>query len=59
MPSYGSFFGEGSPTRIDYRKKGTLIFSSLLEDLDMIGSWLLLFGDEKGANLVSTTKSRG
>ena len=27
------FFGEGSPTKVDYRKKGTLILSSLLEDL--------------------------
>ena len=28
------FFGEGSPTKIDDRKKGTLILTSLLEDLD-------------------------
>ena len=29
-----SFFGEGSPTKIDYRKKeGTLILTSLLEGL--------------------------
>ena len=27
------FLGEGSPARIDYRKKGTLILTSLLEDL--------------------------
>ena len=27
------FAWEGSPTKIDYRKKGTLILSSLLEDL--------------------------
>ena len=27
------FFGEGSPTKIDYRRKGTLILTSLLEDL--------------------------
>ena len=27
------FFGEGSPTKIEYRKKGTLILTSLLEDL--------------------------
>ena len=27
------FGGEGSPTKIDYRKKGTLILTSLLEDL--------------------------
>ena len=25
--------GEGSPTKIDYRKKGTLILTSVLEDL--------------------------
>ena len=29
-------FGEGSPTKIDYRKKGTLVLSSLLEDLDLL-----------------------
>ena len=28
--------GEGSPTKTDYRKKDTLILSSLLEDLDII-----------------------
>ena len=27
------FLGEGSPTKIDFRKKGTLIVSFLLEDL--------------------------
>ena len=27
------FFGEGSTTKIDYREKGTLILTSLLEDL--------------------------
>ena len=32
-PSTVSFLG-GSPTKIDYRKKGTLILTSLLEDLD-------------------------
>ena len=30
------FLGEGSPTKIDYGKKGTLILSSLLEDLDHV-----------------------
>ena len=31
------FFGwEGSPTKIDYRKKGTLVLTSLLEDLAYI-----------------------
>ena len=28
-----NFLGEGSPTKIDYRTKGTLILTSLLEDL--------------------------
>ena len=32
MPFY-SFLGEGSPNKIDYRKKGTLILTSLQEDL--------------------------
>ena len=32
MPFY-PLLGKGSPTKIDYRKKGTLILSSLLEDL--------------------------
>ena len=29
-----SFLGEGSPTKLDYRKQGTLILTSPLEDLD-------------------------
>ena len=38
MP-FSPLFWEGSPTKIDYRKKvGTLILSSLLEDLDNMGS---------------------
>ena len=32
MPFY-SFLGEGSPTKIDYRKKGTLSLTFLLQDL--------------------------
>ena len=32
MPVY-PFSGEGFPTKTDYRKKGTLILTSLLEDL--------------------------
>ena len=28
------FFGGGSPAKIDYRKKGTLILTSLLVDLE-------------------------
>ena len=33
MPFLTPVLGEGSPTKIDYRQKGTLILSSLLEDL--------------------------
>ena len=32
MP-FSPFLGEGSPTKMDYRKKGSLILTSLLEDL--------------------------
>ena len=32
MPVY-LFLGKGSPTQIDYRKKGTLVLAALLEDL--------------------------
>ena len=28
-----SLLGKGSPTKIEYRRKGTLILTSLLEDL--------------------------
>ena len=31
-----TFLGEGSPAKIDYRKKGTLIFTSLLQDLGKV-----------------------
>ena len=33
------FLGEGSPTKIDYRKRGTLILTSLLEDLCVHVKW--------------------
>ena len=33
VPFYPLFFWEGSALKIDYRKKGTLILTSLLEDL--------------------------
>ena len=40
-----NFFGwEGSPTKIDYRKKGTLILASLLEGLVMPNLGALLPG---------------
>ena len=32
MVPFYPFLGEGSPNKIDYRKKGTLILTSLLED---------------------------
>ena len=34
VPFY-PFLGGGSPTQIDYRKKGTFIVTSLLEDLEL------------------------
>ena len=36
------FLGEGSPTKIDYRKKGTRILTSLLEDLVVVSDFLIL-----------------
>ena len=36
MPFY-CFLGEGSPAKIDYRQKATLILTSLPEDLDEHG----------------------
>ena len=37
MPFY-PFLGEGSPTKIDYRKQGTLILTSIVEDLEDAGT---------------------
>ena len=41
-----SFLGEGSPAKIDYRKNGTLILASLLENLAFfalrVSAWTLL-----------------
>ena len=37
MPFY-PFFGESSPTKMEYSKKGTLILASLLENLDKVNS---------------------
>ena len=42
MPFLTLFGGEGSPTKIDYREKGTLILTSLLEDLAL--PWTLKKG---------------
>ena len=36
VPFY-PFLGEGSPTEIDYRKQGTLILTSLLQDSHLGG----------------------
>ena len=45
MPFDRFFFGKGSPTKIDYRQKGTLILTSLLEDLDgSTGNGCVFFG---------------
>ena len=48
VPFY-TFSGQGSPTNIDYRRKGTLILTSPLEDLGIfdlpkstLRSWLSL-----------------
>ena len=41
MPFTVSFLGEGSPTKIDYRKKGTLILTALLD----LGLRLKITGD--------------
>ena len=35
-PCTVSFLGEGSPTKVDYSNKGTLILTPLLEDLDLV-----------------------
>ena len=40
---FSPFLGEGSPTKIDYRKVGTLIPTSLLEDLVVDGRSKRLF----------------
>ena len=37
--TFCSFLGEGSPTKIDYRKNGTLILTSLRDDLDFHFVW--------------------
>ena len=50
------FWGEGSPTKIDYRKKGTLLLTSLLEDLGKLFlgdpliqvEWICVLGGVKG-----------
>ena len=57
-PFYPSFWG-GSPAKLDYRKKGTLILSSLLEDLvedfsqlSRFRSWAFLRSHKKPPGLV-------
>ena len=35
--SFYPFWGAGYPTKIDYRTKGALILTSLLEDLGVAG----------------------
>ena len=42
VPFY-PFFGGRGPTKIDYRKKGTLILASLLEDLASMGGFVWWF----------------
>ena len=46
------FFGEGSPTKIDYRKKGSLILTSLLADLVLVFHWPMFDqGPERSCNV--------
>ena len=57
-----SFFGEGSPTKIDKRKKGTLILTSLLEDLGIskvAGSIFVLVPHSPPRLPAATTARRG
>ena len=44
MPFYQLFLEEGSPTKIDYREKNTLILASLLEDLVDIPEYVITSG---------------
>ena len=52
MPFY-PFLGEGSPTRIHYRKRGTLILSSLLENLGKLRQ--VVVGWPEGVNQLFLT----
>ena len=49
------FFGEGSPTKIDCSKKGTLILTSLLEDLAIFccGQLTMLIRDPGGSDSIA------
>ena len=47
MP-FNPFWGEGYPTKIDYREKGTLILTSLLEDLASVRVSARFFWDKMG-----------
>ena len=58
VPQYGlgppvpfdPLLAEGSPTKIDYRKKGTLILASLLEDLVLVCLLVCLRNHETGVS---------
>ena len=55
------FWGEGSPTKIDYRKRGTLILTSLLEDTNRnpaIFSGFSLFDTVDGLDLGNESQHR-
>ena len=54
VPFY-PFLGEGSPTKIDYRKKGTLILASLLE----VPHTLLVCRGGGGARRIDTAAKKG
>ena len=49
------FLGEGSPTELDYRKKGTLTRTALLEDLDIIGGTSMGVSDAAACFFLSCT----
>ena len=48
-----TILGEGSPTKIDYRKKGTPVLASLLEDLGILLQLLLIAPLDVGAGSVA------
>ena len=53
VPFLTPFLGEGSPTKIDYRKRnGTLILTSLLEDLAGVDSDSILFNHRPFQNRI-------
>ena len=54
VPFLTPFLGEGSPTKIDYRKKGTVILISLLEDLGYAGVLSLQINPKNSSSTLPT-----